>query len=226
MRLADYQQLLNRIPFGKRLPTAIYAFRGEGCLFGDELERFVAQVVATFQVGPDFNVVKFRTDELKVSFLSYPHFFDNPHPALRHAITIDLVRGRARHTDYADNPNPPILHRKEAFLPAAHPKQVLFSSLTKAEESAGLYANTSTIGFKLNWERLLAEKGFRYAGHLLEKAGNGGIVATAAEAAVPAPMVQRHKTALVRYELSKPVKSLLEYGLIRPGVTFFDYRRR
>ena len=81
----------------------------------------MAQVVAAFQVGPEFNVIKFRTDELKISFLSYPRFFDDPHPALRHAITIDLVRGKARHTDYADNPNPPILHRKEAFLPAEHP---------------------------------------------------------------------------------------------------------
>lgn len=41
---------------------------------------------------------------------------------------------------------------------------------------------------------------------------------------IPAtPLVQRHKTALVRYELSKPVRSLLEYGQLRSGVTFFDY---
>ena len=30
-------------------------------------------------------------------------------------------------------------------------------------------------------------------------------------------------SALTRYELSKPVKSLVEYGLLRPGRTFFDY---
>jgi len=35
--------------------------------------------------------------------------------------------------------------------------------------------------------------------------------------------VERHKTALTRYELSKPVKSLLEYGLLKAGTTFFDY---
>lgn len=45
--------------------------------------------------------------------LAYPAFESDPHPALRHAITIDLAAGKARHTDYADNPNPPILHRKE-----------------------------------------------------------------------------------------------------------------
>lgn len=36
----------------------------------------------------------------------------------------DLVTGKARHTDYADNLNPPILHRKESFLPADQPRSV------------------------------------------------------------------------------------------------------
>ncbi len=36
-------------------------------------------------------------------------------------------------------------------------------------------------------------------------------------------VIQRHKTALTRYDLSKPVKSLLEYGLLRSGTTLFDY---
>jgi DNA phosphorothioation-associated putative methyltransferase len=35
--------------------------------------------------------------------------------------------------------------------------------------------------------------------------------------------MERHKTALVRYELSKPVRTLLEYGQLRAGSTFFDY---
>jgi len=31
--------------------------------------------------------------------------------------------------------------------------------LTRSEEEAGLYEDPTTIGFKLNWERLLEEKG-------------------------------------------------------------------
>lgn len=38
-----------------------------------------------------------------------------------------------------------------------------------------------------------------------------------------AVVVERHRTALTRYELSKPVKTLLEYGVLRAGRTFFDY---
>ena len=98
---------------------------------------------------------RLRLDELKVSFLSYPDFLDHPHPALRHAITVDLVTGKSRQTDYTDNINPPILHRKETFLPSDHPRRAEFAALTKAEEAEGLYEHTATIGFKLNWERLL-----------------------------------------------------------------------
>lgn len=218
MDLREYQRQVALIGFGKRLPTAVYVYRADdGHDFGKELRDLVAQLVAGYQVGPEFNVVKFRTDELKISFLCYPRFFEDPHPALRHAITIDLVRGKARHMDYANNPNPPILHRKEAFLPANHPKRALFTALTEAEEAAGLYANTATIGFKLNWDRLVASQGLTYSGHRLLPAAAGGD-----EPPPPAPLVERHKTALVRYELSKPVRTLLEYGQIRPGETFFD----
>jgi hypothetical protein len=174
MDLVEYQRLVAAIGFGKRLPTALYVFRdSEAGGLGTDLDHMVAQMVVAFQIGPEFNVIKLRSDELKVSFLCYPRFFEDPHPALRHAITLDLVRGRARHTDYEGNPNPPILHRKEAFLPLEHPKRTVFVALTEAEEAEGLYANTSTIGFKLNWERLLQAKGLSYKGHRLVREGRG-----------------------------------------------------
>src|SRR5262249_43393410 len=137
--------------------------------FGPELNQLLAQLVVVFEVGPEFNLIKFRTDELKVSFLCYPEFLNDPHPALRHAVTIDVASGKARHTDYADNLNPRILHRKEAFLPLEHPRRAAFAALTKAEEEAGLYEETATIGFKLNWERRLLEKGVVIEGHELRR---------------------------------------------------------
>ncbi len=183
------------------------------------------ELVARYQVGAEFNVVKFRTDELKLSFLAYPDFDSAPQPALSHAIAIDLATGKVRHTDYADNINPPILHRKGAFLPAEHPLRAQFEALTRAEEVAGLYEKTATIGFKLNWEKLLKSKGLAIMGHTLVKAEDAG---ARGESGEPKPeegavAVERHKTALTRYDLSKPVKSLLEYGVLRPGRTFFDY---
>ena len=40
---------------------------------------------------------------------------------------------------------------------------------------------------------------------------------------MPEPVIERHKTAMTRYDLSKPVKTLLEYGLLKAEATFFDY---
>ncbi len=143
---------------------------------------------------------------------------EDAHPALRHAVTIDLASGKARHTDYAENLNPPILHRKETFLPPDDPRREIFAALTHAEEAAGLYARTATIGFKLNWERLLREKSLAIQGHKLRKVA---VEERTIEQATP--RIDRHKTALTRYELSKPVKTLLEYGILGTGSTFFDY---
>ena len=165
-----------------------------------------------------YNVIKFRTDELKISFLCYPDFLADAHPALRHAVTIDLVTGKARHTDYADNHNPPILHRKETFLPEDHPERATFDALTRAEEAEGLYQHPATIGFKLNWERLLNEKGLIIQGHRLERRQQAPSVTSE-----PEPLIERHKTAMTRYDLSKPVKTLLEYGMLKAEATFFDY---
>ena len=218
MTLAEYRNCVGLIPFGKCLPTAVYVFREVGSDFGAELNQLIAMLAVRYELGEQFNVIKFRTDELKVSFLSYPNFMEDSHPALHHAVTIDLVSGKARHTDYAANLNPPILHRKERFLPLNHPRQEEFAALTQAEEVAGLYEHTATIGFKLNWDRLLAEKGLFIVGHTLEQREVEN-----QPTLNPSPFVERHRTALTRYELSKPVKSLLEYGLLKSGTTFFDY---
>jgi hypothetical protein len=220
MKLAEYRQQVESIPFGKRLPSALYVYRAGVVSFGEKLDLLIAQIGDTCGVTSSHNIVKFRLDELKVSFLSYPTFFEDPHPALQHAITIDLVTWKARHTAYEANHNPPILHRKEHFLPADHPKRGEFEALTKAEEEAGLYKETATIGFKLNWERLLAAKGVALKGHSLHRSAaiedENGLTGGA-------PEIHRYKTALTRYDLSKPIKTLLEYGMVRPGTIVFDY---
>lgn len=218
MTLAQFQACIDAIPYGKRLPGALYAFRSTSSDFGPQLNSLLANLVEVHAIGSAYNLIKFRTNELKLSFLSYPNFISDPHPALRHAVVVDLVTGKARHTDYGANHNPPILHRKESFLPKGHPQHDVYSALTEAEVHAGLYENAATIGFKLNWERLLKEKGMVIEGHTLKLTSP-----LAREERTDAPVIERHKTAMTRYDLSKPVKSLLEYGVLKGGMTFFDY---
>jgi hypothetical protein len=224
MNLGEYREQVGRIPYGKRLPGAVYVLRVAGVGFGERLDSVLKRVEGELEISPEFNVVKFRTDELKVSFLAYPDFFTEAHPALERAVTVDLATGEVRRTDYTDNINPPILHRKEQMLPADHPRRAEFAALTEAEEAEGLYADTRTIGFRLNWARLLSNKGLSIERHTLSRIEGDWLEAPADGAGDDLEVVvDRHKTALRRYELSKPVKCLMQYGLLKPGKLSFDY---
>ena len=46
------------------------------------MNELVVMLVARHELREQFNVIKFRTDELKLSFLSYPGFMEDAHPAL------------------------------------------------------------------------------------------------------------------------------------------------
>ncbi len=171
------------------------------------------------EIGHEFNLLKFHIASPKVSFLSYPDFETLPHPQLADAIIVDLVTGKIRRDDYRTRANPPILHRKETFLPPEHPLHQKFAKLTRQEETAGLLDDTARIGFRLNWERALAEKGIGFKGHRLVETG----IPQSIVVPDPKKKIHRHKTALVRREISKPVKTLLELGQLRRGESFFDY---
>ena len=69
--------------------------------------------------------------------------------------------------DYPTSTNPPILHRKETFLPPGHPLAARFARLTRQEEKHGLLDDTATIGTREGWQRRLAERGFTVRGHRL-----------------------------------------------------------
>lgn len=214
-----YKQLLRELPYGKILPTAVYIHRdSEPCRTG-VLGEILAELADRHAVGDEFNVMKFRVDAPRLSFLYYPQFFEEPHPALEKSITIDLASGRSFRSGYGDNLNPPILHRKELLLAPNDPRSSAYAALSAAEEQAGLYENTSIIGFRVNWERLLAGRGLAFEGHSLVSSANGSTHVFSS----PVIGVQRHRTALTRYQLSKPVKTLLEFDQMPAGSSFLDY---
>ncbi len=218
-----YQQLILSLAYGKILPGTIYLHREtDACRDGD-LGKLLLALAQQHGIGDEFNVVKFRTDALRLSFLSYPRFFEDPHPPLEDAVAIDLVSGRTYRTSYRDTLNSPILHRKELLLSPKDTRVPEFAALSAAEEQAGLYSNSAVIGFRINWERLLATRRLAFDGHslvcLTPVPDDSGAVASSA----PAIAVDRHKTALTRYDLSKPVRSILEHGQLPPGSRFLDY---
>jgi len=212
------------LTFGKRLPTAIYVWDQTGEQLPPILRTVCAELRRRLNIGPDANLLKFHTDQPKISFLSYPRFFEDPHPALATSVVVNLATGQVRHDSYASRANPPILHRKETFLPPDHPARERFAALTKTEEEAGLLTDTSRIGFRLNWDQLLSRRGFSFKGHRLVAPPSDATNVSSSGAVSALPVrIDRHRTALVRAEISKPTKTLLEYHQLRPGESFFDY---
>ncbi len=220
MTSTEYRQALDALPFGKRLPGAIYLIDpGDNSRIPSLLRITVGDLRKRMEIDSEFNLLKFHTASPRISFLAYPDFEKDPHPALKESVIVDLVTGKIRRDDYRTRANPPILHRKETFLPPEHPLHDKFARLTRQEESAGLLEDTSRIGFRLNWERALAGKALGFKGHRLIETGQG----TSVPQVAPKKKIHRHKTALVRREISKPVKTLLELGQLRRGESFFDY---
>jgi DNA phosphorothioation-associated putative methyltransferase len=102
----------------------------------------------------------------------YPDFDTDSHPALLRSIKLSLRTRELDCYDYANSTKPPVLHRKETFLPAGHPLHARFARLTQQEEKHELLDETATIGTREGWQRRLHEKGFTIRGHRLVRRGN------------------------------------------------------
>ncbi len=219
--------LLKALPYGKRVGHTVYVYREALRRCAPKLSEWVEKLAWSVQAGPDYNVVKFTLSAQSaqvVSFLSYPNFMAEPHPALRASVTIHLATGKVTCQDYSQRTNPPILHRKETLVEESHPHYAEWRALTEIEEKYGLYEKPFRIGFRKNWEGLLARKGLRYEGHRLiacEKAAETPKACAAKEA--QEVVVKRHKTALVRYRPSKPIQCLLSHGLLSKESSLLDY---
>jgi DNA phosphorothioation-associated putative methyltransferase len=168
------------------------------------------------------NLVRIDRDNREVGFLSYPGFFDEAFPALRESWKVLIESGHVVYRTYADSLNPPILHRKEHMLPKGHPACAHFAALTTAAEQAGLFDDVTRIGLKQQWQALLQRSGLAVAGHELVPLANS-IDIDLTEPVSLAGSIARHLTALSRSYLSVPIQSLIRHGLLKPGVSIFDY---
>jgi hypothetical protein len=116
------------------------------------------------------NLIKIHRRSGKLSYLVYPDFDDDPHPALLRCVRLSLRTRQLDCYDYAGADNPPILHRKETFLHPDHPLHARFSRLTQQEERHGLLADPAGIGTRARWQDRLREAGFALRGHRLVRA--------------------------------------------------------
>lgn len=159
----------NAATFGKLTPEALYVHID---YVGDlpPLLRVYEGAARTITGNvDDATLVKLNRLKPQVSFLVYPDFDTDPHPAIEASIVAKLGEIRLKHRNFANSDNPPILHRKEAFLPPTHSDRKKYEGLTRQEERAGLL-DRSDIGTRNGWNQALAEAGYQLHGHQLRQA--------------------------------------------------------
>lgn len=218
MNATQFQELVSKMPIGKKLPDANYLHKTGFCEIAPELARFIHAVANALKIDEnDWHVVKLSKNEFKLSLLSYPSFFDESYPALTQSVTVDLTKLSHRVTQYQASDNPPILHRKETMIPANHEAYEMFEAVTQEGENAGLYDNSRMIGFKQSWENIIATHGYELVDGRLFR------ISALPNTRDSDDVIDRHKTALVRHELSSPMKHLAKQGYLNGDYSIFDY---
>ncbi|MBF6223335.1 DNA phosphorothioation-associated putative methyltransferase [Nocardia abscessus] len=156
-------------PLGKVTPEALYVHVSAINRLSPALRVYEGCGRALTGMTDGATLVKLNRVEPKVSYLAYPEFDKVPHPELRASVRADLRRLHVRYTDFSESSNPPILHRKETFVPEDYPSRSKFAQLTQQEERAGLLDETSTIGTRAGWHASLDKAGYRLAGYRLRR---------------------------------------------------------
>ncbi|NOY93349.1 MAG: DNA phosphorothioation-associated putative methyltransferase [Deltaproteobacteria bacterium] len=150
---------------GKLLPTDFYIHRSAE----DELPPLLRVLVFAARkiignVG--YDLLKIALDGRAISFLSYPAFDEDPHPALSESLRVYLPRASYAIREYGASTNPPILHRKDTLVSPNYHRYDVFRDLSVAEEEAGLLS-AHDIGRREDWLRVLREKRYAIEDHML-----------------------------------------------------------
>jgi DNA phosphorothioation-associated putative methyltransferase len=208
-------KLCKESKIGKHLPKALYVHISTLKFLDPLLQEYEQEAKKQTHNIEDANIIKFNLEEPKISYLSYPDFDQDPHPAIRKSILVNLRNQTVTCYLYESSKNPPILHRKETFITPEYPHYQEFAYLSFLEESLGLLDNTRYIGTREQWLQLLEDHHLKFEGHSLICPRPSGLLNK--------KDILRHKAAIVRKKLSRPVQIALEAGLLTPNCTFFDY---
>lgn len=152
---------------GKLLPDDLYVHRDALEVLDPVLRIYEGCGRAFLGEIEGANIIKIHRRSGKLSYLVYPTFEEDPHPALCRSIRVNLRTRQIDSTDYSKSANPPILHRKETFLSPEHELRDKFARLTEQEEKHQLLDDNSRIGNLEAWNRRLFERGFALKGHRL-----------------------------------------------------------
>jgi DNA phosphorothioation-associated putative methyltransferase len=202
---------------GKHLPNALYVHTSALTHLDPILKDYERQAKNLVADTSHATIIKFALDHPKISYLYYPDFDRDPHPQLQQSIVVDLTQEQVTVRQYHNSHNPPLLHRKETFVTPDYPFYQTFVELTQEEVALGLLDNSCHIGTLQEWTRVLLQQGIIFEDHRLACPIDSPL------AKKQAVLIERHKAALKRSELSRPVRIALEADIFKEGYSFFDY---
>jgi DNA phosphorothioation-associated putative methyltransferase len=180
----------DRSTVGKLLPDDLYVHRDALDSLDPVLRIYEGCGRAYLGEVEGANLIKIHRRTGKLSYLVYPSFDDDPHPALLRCVKLNLRTRQIECYEYAQSTNPPVLHRKETFLAPSDERRGKFSRLTAQEEKNGLLDDFAGIGTRDAWQRRLNERGFALKGHrLVRKRDSSAMIPCEYRLALPVKQV-------------------------------------
>ncbi|PSB29143.1 DNA phosphorothioation-associated putative methyltransferase [Stenomitos frigidus] len=111
------------------------------------------------------NVIKFHCGKPKISYLVYPEFDADPHPALYTSMQVDLRDLHVSDRDYDPEDNPPVLHQKDLLVLSDYPLYEKFAKLNRQEKDWGLLEDWQQISERRGWQKCLEDHCAELKGH-------------------------------------------------------------
>ncbi len=215
-----HAEAIRLVEGGKRVGDAVYLHEALLASQPAAVQELSAAAAGLINLpATAFNVIRFSTRRPEVAFLYYPEFFAEPFPALRSSWLVRLSTAQTTHSDFSTQDNPPILHRKELLLPAAHRDRARFARLTAALDDCQAFDFAPhLIGRRAYWNEALASLGLSIDGDEVIRTD-----IPPADGPRTTVAVARHRTAISRSRLSAPMQSLARWGFLDGSRTVLDY---
>jgi len=151
-------------PIGQQRPNSLWVHVSALDQLDPLLRLYEGCASRTLGRPEEATVVKFHVQKPQITYLVYPTFDKDPHPALHTSMAIALQDLQVRYRDY-DTDNPPLLHQKEQMLLPDYPGYEKFAKLSQQERKWGLLDDLKAIFDRRGWEQCLSAHGAALRGH-------------------------------------------------------------
>ncbi|NER14994.1 hypothetical protein GWK08_16180 [Leptobacterium flavescens] len=149
---------------GRKLGKMHYVHRSAVSYLAKEQRGTLTKALQLIPEDTEWNLAKVSLLNDSVSLLYYKGFDTELFPVLTSSLIIKLDKKEVKSIDYEKRENPPVLHRKELFLPPDDPRIGELAAVTCFCEEKGLFKQASYIGTIRKWEQRLKEYNYKVEG--------------------------------------------------------------